>query len=93
LVNAIVRPVLMLLSCPFIVLTLGLGVFLINAAMLLLTAAISRSVGLGFHIDGIIPALIATFVIGIVSMILNLVLGTRRDDDARDRSRDRDRIA
>jgi putative membrane protein len=87
LVNAIVRPVLVLLSCPLIVLTLGLGIFIINAAMLLLTAAISRAFGIGFEIDGIIPALIATIVIGLVSMVLNVLLGTKRDDE-----RERDRL-
>ena len=51
-VNAIVRPVVTILSIPFIILTLGLLIFVINALMLLLTSWLSGQLGLGFHVDG-----------------------------------------
>ena len=50
-VNAVIRPVVKLLSLPFIILTLGLLVFVINAAMLMLTSKIAGSLDLGFHVD------------------------------------------
>lgn len=50
-VNAIVAPVVKLLSLPFIILTLGLLIFVINAAMLMLTSKIAGELDLAFHVD------------------------------------------
>ncbi len=79
-VNAVVRPVVSLLSLPFIVLTLGLLVFVINALMLLLTSWISGQIGLGFHVDGFWTALLGAIVITVATWLLELVLpdGRRR---------------
>lgn len=71
LVNALIRPLLKLLSCPLVVLTLGLFIFVVNAAMLLLTSAIAQSLGLQFYVDGFVPALIGAVVISFVSIVLN----------------------
>lgn len=73
-VDAIVRPVVKLLSLPFIVLTLGLLIFVINALMLLLTEWISSQVGLGFHVDGFWTAVVGAVVISIASWVLEAVL-------------------
>ncbi|HYF65068.1 MAG TPA: phage holin family protein [Herpetosiphonaceae bacterium] len=70
LVNALVRPVLKLLSCPLVLLTLGLFIFVINAAMLLLTSAIAQSLGLNFYVDGFVSALLGSIIISIVSIVL-----------------------
>jgi putative membrane protein len=78
LVNALVRPVLKMLSCPLVLLTLGLFIFVINALMLLLTSAIAETLGLQFHVDGFVPALIGSVVISIVSIILTALFS---DDD------------
>lgn len=78
-VNAIVRPVLVALTCPLIVLTLGLFVFVLNALMLLLTSALSRVLGMQFHVDGLLPALIGGLVVGIVSAVLNLFVKDEKD--------------
>jgi putative membrane protein len=51
LVNALIRPVLSLLTCPLIILTLGLFTLVINAVMLLLTSGLSRAVGLTFVVS------------------------------------------
>lgn len=69
--NTFVRPIAKLLSLPFIILTLGLFVFVINALMLQLTSWISGKLNLAFHVqeffwDAILGSLIITFV----SMIL-----------------------
>jgi putative membrane protein len=73
-VNAVVRPVLKLLSLPLIILTLGLLVFVINALMLLLTSWISGQAGLGFHVDGFWTALEGAVVVMVATWLLELVL-------------------
>jgi putative membrane protein len=72
-VNAIVRPVLFLLTLPITLVTLGLFIFVLNAACLALTAALIP----GFTIDGFIPALIGSLVVSVVSWMLNGVLVPR----------------
>ena len=74
LVNAIIAPIVKLLSLPFIILTLGLLLLVINALMLLLTSAIAGALNLGFHVDGFWTAVGGAIVISIVSTILNAVL-------------------
>lgn len=74
LVNAVVRPVVKLLSLPFIILTLGLLIFVINALMLLLTSWLSEQLGLGWHVEGFVTALIGALIITVVTWGLELVL-------------------
>ena len=71
-VNAFVRPVLVMLTCPLIALTLGLFGLVLNALMLLVTSALSTALGLQFHVAGFIPAFIGGLVVGITSAALNL---------------------
>jgi putative membrane protein len=75
LVNAIVKPVLQLLTCPLVLLTLGLFLFVINAAMLLLASALTRAVGFDFHVDGLWNALVGSILISIVTWFLTLFVG------------------
>lgn len=82
LVNALVRPILAVLSCPLIILTLGLFVLVINGLMLALTAWLSRQFGLGFTVESFWAALLGALVISIVSALLNLFVA---DDDRRRR--------
>jgi putative membrane protein len=77
LVNAIVAPIVKLLSLPFIILTLGLLLIVINAFMLLLTSKIADALDLGFHVDGFWTAVWGSIVISIVSTILGAVLDDR----------------
>jgi putative membrane protein len=79
LVNAVVRPILTLLSCPLIVVTLGLFLLVINAVMLWLTSWLSARFGLGFQVDGFLPAVLGGLVIGIVSTALTLFVGRAAD--------------
>jgi putative membrane protein len=65
LLNVILRPILWLLTLPFILLTLGLLLFVINAIVLMITAALVP----GFAIDGLAPALLASLILSIVSML------------------------
>jgi putative membrane protein len=79
LVNAIVRPILKLLACPLMLLTLGLFAVVINALTLWLSAWIANSVlRIGFHVNGFIPALLGSLIVSIVSVIVNWFL---KDDD------------
>lgn len=75
LVNAVIRPILSLLTCPLILLTLGLFTLVINALMLQLTSWISSELGLGFHVAGFWAAFWGALVISLVSLFLSLVLG------------------
>jgi len=72
--NALVRPILKLLTCPLILLTLGLFTFVINAIVLWLTSAISGSLGLGFHVSGFWAAFLGALVVTVVSVLLSVVL-------------------
>ncbi len=76
--NALVRPILALLTCPLMLLTLGLSTCVINAIVLWLTSAISDSLGLGFHVAGFVPAFLGALVVTIVSVLLSIGL---RDSD------------
>jgi len=73
-VNAIVRPIVKLLSLPFIILTLGLLTFVINALMLWLTSWITGKLDVQFHVDGFWSALWGALIITVVGMIINVIL-------------------
>ena len=77
LVNALVRPVLVLLTCPFVLLTLGLGLLLINAAMLGLTAWLA---GDWLTVEGCVPAVLGALLISVTSFLFNLLVGGSRLD-------------
>ena len=75
LVNAVIRPILKLLSCGFIIITLGLFVFIINAATFLLASNIAQNVfNVGFYVDGFWPALFGSIIVSIVSVVLSNIL-------------------
>jgi len=79
LVNAIVRPLLKLMSCPLIILTLGLFVLVINGLTLWLAAAIAvRWFHVGFYVDGFLPAFLGAMIVSVVSVILTSVLAPKR---------------
>ncbi|MBL6456189.1 phage holin family protein [Belnapia sp. T6] len=69
LVNAVVRPVLVLLSFPLTIVTLGLFLLVINAAMLGLTAALLP----GFAVEGFGPAFWGAIVVSLVSWAANRI--------------------
>jgi putative membrane protein len=70
LVNSIIGPVVRLLSLPFVVLTLGLFLLVVNAAMLGLTAALSER----FAVDGFLTAVLGGLLIAVFSWIAELLL-------------------
>jgi putative membrane protein len=74
LLNALVRPVLKLLTCPLLILTLGLFTFVINAFILWMTSALSDKLHIGFHVAGFWSAFWGALVITIVSIVLSLLI-------------------
>jgi len=78
IVNSLLRPLLTVLTCPLIVLTLGIFTLVINALMLLVTGWLSTRWGLGFIVDGFWPAFWGGLVVGLVSLLLSLMFGPRR---------------
>jgi putative membrane protein len=78
LLNALIKPVMTVLSLPVIVLTLGLFALIVNAAMLELTSWFAGQFNLNFHVDQFFwDAVLGSIIISIVSMILNMVLPER----------------
>jgi putative membrane protein len=76
-VNAIVEPIVKLFSIPFIILTLGLFLLVINALMLMLTDWISGLFDLGFTVDGFWTAVLGGIIITIATWILEAVLPSK----------------
>ena len=74
IINAILRPVIFLLSLPLLLFSLGLFTFVLNGFMLLLTSSLSGALGLGFHVAGLWPATVGAFVVGLVSMVLSVLV-------------------
>ena len=81
LVNALVKPLATILSLPFIVLTLGLLIFVINALMLLLTSWISDGLNVPFTVDGFGTALLGALIITVVSWLVNVILPDKLETD------------
>ncbi|MEY3000355.1 MAG: hypothetical protein RL648_569, partial [Verrucomicrobiota bacterium] len=73
LLNLVVKPLLILFTLPFVILSMGLGLFVINALLLLLA---SRLID-GFHVDGFLSALLASLLISALSLLVNLLLGNK----------------
>lgn len=74
-VNALVRPVLLLLTLPFTLVTLGLFIFVVNAVCFALTAALVP----GFRLSGFLAALLGSIVVSIVSWILNALVADNNE--------------
>ena len=84
LVNALIRPIVALLTCPLVILTLGLFTFVINAAMLWLTSLISQNLSvtgqvadIPFRVNGFVPALVGSVVVSLVSIVLTTLVRDR----------------
>jgi putative membrane protein len=81
-VNAVISPVLKILTFPIIILTLGIFALVINGLMLMLTSGLSSALGLGFHVRGFWAAFWGALVVSLVSTILSLFFrDARREDD------------
>ncbi|MBP7693285.1 MAG: phage holin family protein [Anaerolineales bacterium] len=94
LINALVRPLITLLTCPLIILTLGLGTLLINTLLFWLTSVVAQALSaqfglaIGFTVDGFWPAFFGALVVSIVSVVLSVLI--RDDGEERRRQRRRE---
>ena len=70
LVNALVRPLFLILTLPVTILTLGLFTFVINAFMIWLVSTVVK----GFTIEGFVPALLAALLLWVCSLITNWLI-------------------
>ena len=86
ILNAFLRPIVMVLALPLLIFTLGLFMFVINALMLYFVGTILR----GFHVDSFWWAFLGALIISVVSIPLNLLTGNAKAkvEVRRDRSRD-----
>ena len=73
LANAVVRPVVVLFTLPLTILTLGLFLFVVNASMIGLVAALLP----GFQVAGFFSALLCSFVVSVVSYLASSFIGAR----------------
>lgn len=73
-VNAIVKPVVKLLSLPLYILTLGLFTLVVNAAMLLLVGWLSEQTDYGLRIDGFWTAVVGGLIVSVASFIMSLAV-------------------
>jgi putative membrane protein len=78
LVNSYLKPILRILTLPISIITMGLFLLILNALLLLLTAAISDQLKLGFNVADFWAALLGSIVISIVGWILSMVVGATR---------------
>ena len=74
LVNAVVRPLLVLLTLPVTILTLGLFLFVINALLFWFVAEIVH----GFHVTGFMAALIGSVLYSLITLVTSWLLFPRR---------------
>ena len=72
--NAVIRPVMIVLALPLLLVTLGLFLLVINALLLYLVGAILKT----FHVDSFSAAFWGALIISIVSLLTNWLLGTNR---------------
>ena len=82
-VNAIVKPILIFLTFPFLIVTLGLFLLVLNGVMVWLTGAISDAADLGFHVSGFRAAFLGGLVVSVVSFVLSLLVGDSKKSGER----------
>ncbi len=81
LINATLKPLIKVVGCAFYVLTLGLAALVVNGLLLWLTSVIAGDLTLPFHVTGFWPAFWGAIVVGLVSWLLNLLVGDKRKRD------------
>ncbi len=74
LINALLRPLLTVLTCPLIVLTLGIFTLFINTLLFYLAGLVGTYFGVGFTVNGFWPAFLGGVVVSVVSIVLSLLL-------------------
>jgi putative membrane protein len=78
LINATLKPLIKVVGCVFYVLTLGLIALVVNGLLLWLTSVIAGDLSLPFHVTGFWAAFWGAIIVGLVSWLLNLLIGDKR---------------
>jgi putative membrane protein len=84
LVNAIVRPFLKLLTCPLILLTLGLFTLVVNALTFWLASSVANWVGVDFYVRGFWAAFFGALIVSVVTVVLSSFFKDDKDEDKDD---------
>ena len=74
LANALIRPVLVVLTLPVTIVTLGLFIFVINAALFWFVAQVIK----GFSVEGFLAALVGSILYSVITLVVSWVLPGRR---------------
>ena len=74
LVNAVVRPILVILTLPVTILTLGLFLFVVNALMFWLVAEVVK----GFTVNGFVAALVGSVLYSLITLVVNALVGGKK---------------
>ena len=74
-ITSFVKPILTILSIPFIIITLGLFLLVINAGMLLLTGWLAEEFDIGFHVDGFWTAVGGAIIITVATWVMDALVG------------------
>ena len=74
-INMFVKPILTILSIPFIIITLGLFLLVINAGMLLFTSWLAEQFDIAFHVDGFWVAVGGAIIITIATWVMDRLVG------------------
>ncbi len=91
LVNALLRPLISILTCPLIILTLGLFTLVINTFLFYLVGYIGWFFGVGYRIGSIWPALLGAVIVSVISVFLSILLHEDSDRQRREAERRRER--
>jgi putative membrane protein len=70
LANAFIKPILAFITCPLIILTLGLFTLVLNAIMMGFTSWVARQLEIGFEVDGFWAAFVGAIIVSVVSWVL-----------------------
>ena len=84
LANALIAPIIKILTCPVIILTLGLFTLVINGLMLWLASVLASMLGIAFYVEGFGAAFWGALVISVVSFVLSVLTGVHRKERRRD---------
>jgi putative membrane protein len=80
-INAVLRPILMLLSLPLLILTLGLFTFVVNALAFWIASNVSEALGFSFRVAGFGAAFWGAIVVTVVSMVLSMIVKEGRREE------------
>jgi putative membrane protein len=79
IVNAVIKPILQVVGCPFVLLTLGLFTLVINTFLFYITAWIGKNIfQIGFEVQTLLGAFLGSLIVSVVSYVLNQLIKDKR---------------